>query len=277
MGSIRFKTLPAPERLKADVECFVIAEYSGTDGLAIKTAPAAVPAIVFHHQNGRPAIERIVTPSGGMAGAPTLFLAGPGTEPSVMNFRAGAFTTMQVILKPQALQTLLGLNALALAHCSAELDEFSGEDLNDQLMHAHDDQERTALLSGFLWDRLKQAPKRDELVEESLRLIHANIGSVQVRHLLDCLAISERQFERRFSQTVGLAPQAYIRVKRFNEAVRLMKTGQYARLTDVAQALNFHDQSHFIRDVKEFSGLTPTGLLHQDDDFYHGQSGYSYR
>ena len=47
-------------------------------------------------------------------------------------------------------------------------------------------------------------------------------------------------------------------------------------LTDVACALNFSDQSHFIRDIKAFSGMTPTSLAQKVDDFYHDQAGYSY-
>ena len=113
-------------------------------------------------------------------------------------------------------------------------------------------------------------------MEESLRLIHQNIGTIHVKSLLERLHISERQFERRFSQTVGVPPQFYIRVKRFNEAVRLMKAGQFEALTAIAHALGFHDQSHFIRDIKAFSGMTPKSLSHKADDFHRGQAGYFY-
>jgi len=124
--------------------------------------------------------------------------------------------------------------------------------------------------------RLKHENPRDALVEECVRLIHSNVGSISVSYLLDTFNLSERQFERRFTQTVGVTPQAYIRVKRFNEAIRLMKSGQYAMLSDIAYALNYYDQSHFVRDIKAFSGLTPGNLSRQGDDFYHGQTGYSY-
>ncbi|MGF9914018.1 hypothetical protein ABEX47_31630 [Paenibacillus ehimensis] len=48
--------------------------------------------------------------------------------------------------------------------------------------------------------------------------------------MLEHLHIPERQFQKRFMQTVGVTPQFYIRVKRFNEAIRLMDTGEYERL-----------------------------------------------
>lgn len=271
---MKFDVLPAPEILKKDVECFRIIEYVGEEGLAIKVSPNGVPGIVFQHNNGQPAIENIITQSG-TTSVPTLFLYGPGIVPSGMNYKKGSYATTQVILKPHALKTLLGIDASALTNGWAELSEFSAEDLNKQLMEAGDAQERVALLTNFLLAKFKQAKTRDRLVEESLRLIHKNIASIDVKCLLEHLAISERQFERRFSQTVGISPQAYIRVKRFNEAIRLIKTGQYERLTDVAYTLNFHDQSHFIRDIKAFSGITPKSISQKVENF-HDQGGFSY-
>ena len=143
-------------------------------------------------------------------------------------------------------------------------------------MEARNEQEQLALLTSFLVSKLRQEEARDPLVEESLHLIHANIGALHVKDLLTTLHISERQFERRFTQAVGLPPQVYLRVKRFNEAIRLIKTGRFTRLTDVAAALNFSDQSHFIRDLRTFSGMTPTSLAQKVDDFYHAQAGLSF-
>jgi len=276
MSSITFTILPAPEILKNDVECFRIAEYTGEEGVAIKVSPNGVPGIVFQQNNGRSALENIITHSGRTACPPPLFLYGPGTEPSVMHYKRGSSTTTQVIFKPHALKTLLGINASRLSDGWADLHEFSAEDLQVQLIEARNEQERLTLLTNFLVARFKQAKTRDTLVEESLCFIHTNISSITVQYLLEYLHLSERQFERRFTQTVGLSPHLYIRVKRFNEAIRLIKTGQFERLTDVAYALNFYDQSHFIRDIKAFSGMTPKSLSQKVDDFHHDQVGYAY-
>jgi AraC-like DNA-binding protein len=275
MSSLQFTILPALEILKNDVECLRIAEYNGEEAVAIKVSPNGVPGIVFHLNNGRSALERIITHSGRTSCPPPLFLYGPGIEPSVMHFKSGSSMTMQVIFKPHALKTLLGINASLLSNGWTELHEFWAEDLESQLIEAKNEREWVTLLTSFLLAKFKQAKPRDPLVEESLRLIHQNIGALHVKDLLDSLHISERQFERRFAQTVGLSPHVYIRVKRFNEAIRLIKTRQFERLTDVACALSFSDQSHFIRDIKAFSDMTPKSLSQKLDDFYHDQAGYS--
>jgi AraC-like DNA-binding protein len=265
--------VPSPEILKRDVECFRIIKYNGDEGSSINVSPNGMPGIVFQHCNGQSAIENISLPSR-IVSTPTLFLYGLGTDPSVMNYKKGSYATIQVIFKPHALNTLLGINALALDGF-AELNEFTTEDLNLRLMEARDENEQVTLLIKFLVAKFEQVRTRDTLIEEGLHVIHKNISSVTVKYLLEDLNISERQFERRFSQTVGLSPQSYIRVKRFNEAIRLMKIGHYKRLTDIAYALHFHDQSHFIRDLKLFSGMTPKSISQKAENFSE-PGGFSY-
>ncbi len=277
MGLNQFRVLASPEILKRDVECLLLYEFAGSQRVMTNVFPKGTPGIVFHHQNGNPAIESIQVHSGRTVSPPTLFLYGPVAELSVMHFGRGSYTVIQVVLKPHALKAVLDINALILKDTSVELNEFSSDDINDQLFNAHCAQDQVDLLINFLVTKLHQARKRDNLVEESLRLIHNNVGAITVKTLLEQLNISERQFERRFSQTVGISPYSYIRVKRFNEALRLMKTRQCDTLTEIAHALHFHDQSHFIRDIKAFTGITPKSLSHRVEDLFYNEAGYSFQ
>lgn len=276
MASNTFRILGVPDVLRKDVECFILNEFSGAAGTAIHVFPSAIPQIVFHDKEGQPAIETIVTQSGYRLSPPALFVAGPGTESSVMKFGGGSYSVIQVILKPHALKSLFGLNALCLKQGAIELDHLSVENIKETMINARDAREQVALLTRFLISHLKKSETRDELVEESLRLIRCSGGAISVRSLSETLHLSERHFERRFCDTVGISPYSYIRVRRFNEALRLMKTGQYDTLTDIAYALHFHDQSHFIRDIKTFTGVTPGSLSQKVNEFFHNQAGYSY-
>jgi AraC-like DNA-binding protein len=253
--------VPASGILSTAIESVRMTHYHGNEGVAIRVTPAGVPGLLFHVSGGRGALEQITTRSARASSLAPFFLYGPGTQPSVMAFRRGPFTTMQVVFRPHALKTLFGLNASALANGWAELDELGADGLTDQLTEAESDQERISLLTGFLMSKLKQEKPRDLLVEESLRMIDRNPGGLQVRDLLTALSISERQLERRFTQTVGLSPQTYLRVRRFT------------RLSDVGAALNFSDQSHFNREIKAFSGMTPSSLAHSVDDFQFAPAG----
>lgn len=107
------------------------------------------------------------------------------------------------------------------------------------------------------------SPRADSLVALGLQLIHERKGSVDVLQLLKRLHVSERQFERRFSRAVGIAASRYIRIMRFQEAVRLMKAGIVGKLPDMAHDLGYTDQSHFIKDVRPFTGYTPSNLVRE--------------
>jgi AraC-like DNA-binding protein len=277
MGSSTFRIHQVPEILRRDVECFILNRFHSPEKVTINVFPGGMPGIVFHHNHGQPAIENIAVHSGRRFSPPTLFLHGVGTESSVMNFGRGTYTVIQVIFKPHAVKTLFGINALRLKDCAVELNELAKENINEQLLNVRSDRGRVDVLTHFLATKLELEKPRDILVEESLHLIHQSAGMISVKTLLEYLDISERHFERRFSETVGVSPVSYIRVRRFNEALRLMKTGQFGTLTEIAYALNFHDQSHFIRDLKAFTGITPKGLSQKVADFSHNQAGFSYR
>lgn len=277
MGLIDFTIIPPTEALRRDVEYFRIAEYIGKEGLSIKVCPNGFPGIVFQHSNGQPVIKNIVVNSGRIVQMPcTLFLYGQVTELSVMNFIKESYITVQAILKPHALKTLFGMEASKLTNASMGYSKFNAEVLNKQLLSAKSNNEYITLFEDFLVQMLELHHSRDIVVEECLEYIHSNINRVSVKDLIEKIHLSERQFEKRFVQTVGISPQFFIRVKRFNEAMRLIDSGQYERLSDVAYALHYFDQSHFIRDIKAFSGITPKSISQKVNDFHHDQIGSSY-
>lgn len=249
---MKYKFVAIPEILQEYIEAIIIAKHKGETKLATNICLNGLPGIVFQHHNGRSPIDNMMTSSGYHANTLTLFVYGQMTERSIVSYKKEPFTATTIFLKPQSLQSIFGVNASALTNHLVDLCEFSAGDLNMQPLEAKNEQARLTLLTNFLASKLRQATSPDRLIEESLRIIHKHVGCVSVNYLLECLNISERQFEKRFSQMVGLSPQFYIRVKRFNEAMRLMESGHYERLTDLAHALNFYDQSHFIRDIKAF-------------------------
>jgi transcriptional regulator GlxA family with amidase domain len=124
--------------------------------------------------------------------------------------------------------------------------------------------------------RVSVTCSRDPLVEAALQWVEQQpMGVLSLPELLRDLCISERQLERRFTSAVGVSPKMFFRIRRFNAALRLMKTGNYSTLASIAYVLGFADQSHFIRDLKAFSRVTPKGLSERTDRF-HEHAGFAY-
>jgi AraC-like DNA-binding protein len=243
------------------VEYFWTFEWrQGEAGQPLKMFATGVSGILFQHHDGRPALGS--TAQGhpvAQGGCPTSFVYGKRTRPS-QTFAKGPFGLTGVVFKPQGLSTLLNSHPMQFNDGSVELNEFSRDNISEQLLEARSHQERVARLSGFLRAQVDGSGPEDVLVAESLWLIQKGIRSIRVPHVLKCLKVSERQFERRFVRAIGVSPHQYIRIVRFREAMRLMKANRFERLSDVAYDLGYVDQSHFIKDVRAFSGYAPTGL-----------------
>lgn len=70
--------------------------------------------------------------------------------------------------------------------------------------------------------------------------------------------VSIRQLERLFQQRIGLSPQYYSRLVRFTKAWIIKENNPIVNWTNLAYECGYFDQTHLIRDFKEFIGYTPS-------------------
>lgn len=277
MTTIDFNVLLPPPALNRDIECLRIATYAGNQPLEVKVCPSGYPGIVFQlAADNTAAIESIAIRSAQTSQIPILFLHGQGSEPSIMRFRGTPYTTIQVVFKPHALYSLFGWDAAGHHQGLLTPEQFDASELERQLLSANSTEERVFRLMHFFMNQIIQTNKRDELIESALDHIRDNIVNITVQDLVAAFHISERQFQKRFTRVVGMPPHLFIRVRRVNEALRFMHSGQYERLSDVACALNYYDQSHFIRDMKLFTWVSPKHISMKVSDFHSDLAGSSY-
>lgn len=70
-----------------------------------------------------------------------------------------------------------------------------------------------------------------------------------------------KALERSFRTVIGLSPVELTKIRRFNRAIVEIYSMRAANLTQVGHACGYFDQSHFIREFKQLSGLTPRNFL----------------
>jgi AraC-like DNA-binding protein len=88
-------------------------------------------------------------------------------------------------------------------------------------------------------------------------LIHQSDGNISLKNIQKDLQLSERSFERRFKQCVGVSPKLFSRICRFQASLAQLRKNGYNKLSDIAYENEYADQSHFIRAFKEFAGFSP--------------------
>lgn len=94
--------------------------------------------------------------------------------------------------------------------------------------------------------------------EMRIRVLENYLMAMRPREPVSLGVLSQRQYRRRFEETVGLPPKLHQRIRRFQSALALL--GQKP-IAEVALECGYYDQAHLIRDFKQFSGLTPTVWL----------------
>lgn len=93
--------------------------------------------------------------------------------------------------------------------------------------------------------------------KRALAYIEANLGSKMVIHeLAGLVAFSKSHFSRAFKRSLGLSPMEYV-VNRRVERAKVLMASTPERLTEIALACGFADQSHLNRSFRRIAGVSP--------------------
>ncbi len=144
--------------------------------------------------------------------------------------------------------------------------EISGYDIEnrqlsqlaDQIFDCPDSELAIQLMEQWLTARIKPS-LNIKRIGATLSTILFN-PSIQVGRLAEIACLGKKQFERVFREFVGMNPKEYGRIARFQRALRMMQLG-FRDNADIAYANGYSDQSHFIREFRQFSSLTPKQLV----------------
>jgi AraC-like DNA-binding protein len=115
-------------------------------------------------------------------------------------------------------------------------------------------QARLALLEAELLARL--ARSRHGMHPAIARVLEVLPSLPSVNAAVRLSGLSHRQFIVHFRQAVGLAPKAWLRVQRFQHALRRLHAAAEP-LAAVAAEAGYADQAHFSREFQALAGVTP--------------------
>lgn len=128
------------------------------------------------------------------------------------------------------------------------------KEVEEKLALATTDKQRIKITEQFLGSQLKEI-QTDRLIIEAVKLIYQSKGNIRIKELNERLCISESPFEKRFRKVVGTTPKKFASIVRFNAVLDTLNEAK--SLTEICYENKFFDQSHFIKDFKQFTGETP--------------------
>lgn len=135
--------------------------------------------------------------------------------------------------------------------------------LHNQLLEAKSAERRIGLVELFLLKQLVGSEKKSfkiNKVAHILNSIKQNAAEANISHIASKHNITARYLQQLVYRHTGLTPTSFNKINRFQLGLKLIAKNQHP-LTSIAYQCGYFDQSHFIRDFKSFTGVTPSSYL----------------
>ncbi|MEZ8824589.1 DUF6597 domain-containing transcriptional factor [Vibrio amylolyticus] len=194
---------------------------------------------------------------------PRAMVLGHTTDPFYIE-PTGSVNTFAIRFYPYGFAHFVNAPIKALANTETPLvelfDEKEAKKLEQDIIHAADTQQRIEIIESFLLSKLNEKATLDNVVKATIETLFETKGSTSISKILNDDLSKRRQLERKFVKQIGVSPKQLGKLIRLQSALKVM-LNEDESLTDVAYQNDYYDQSHFIKDFKEFTGVSPKEFL----------------
>ncbi|NMH89616.1 AraC family transcriptional regulator [Flavivirga sp. Y03] len=109
---------------------------------------------------------------------------------------------------------------------------------------------------------LKNLKEIDSRKFELFRILYERKGEVSIKKISERLFWSSRQINRYFNSRFGFSLKTFCNILKCHSSLKHISKGKFFPEN------NYYDQAHFIKQIKQITGTTPTNLhLNKNDRF----------
>ncbi|MDR2357634.1 MAG: helix-turn-helix domain-containing protein [Oscillospiraceae bacterium] len=113
--------------------------------------------------------------------------------------------------------------------------------------------ERAAVIDRYIGNDWRSS----DLLQLLIGAVERSGGCARIADLENKTMYSARYINKVFTQNIGVSPKEFSEHVRFQSLIARLNVSETARLTDIAADAGYYDQSHFIREFKRFTAVTP--------------------
>jgi len=175
------------------------------------------------------------------------------------------YSTAGVRFHPGMARAFLGLSPAELTDGSAQLGDLRPRHVQALQQRLDDAKSIRDAMRAMLASVAVPASTPDP-VQQAIDALRLANGNADLDELAGQANLSPRQFRRRCLEESGLTPKHLARVLRFRHACRIARSAARLDWPAIALDAGYCDQSHFIRDFREFTGQTPMSVLSNTAD-----------
>lgn len=170
----------------------------------------------------------------------------------------GPYCNIVVCFQPHAIKSVFGIDAHELTDRCADVRLLVKNNPGELLQQEGSTKQLVAVLSDFIRRQIiLNGQNENRRIALAIALLRDD-NRWSLARVRSQLNLSERSLERLFSVNVGISPKLFLRIHRFQAALNTIRNQcDRPALTRIAYEYAYADQSHFIRDFKEFAGANP--------------------
>lgn len=244
------EVVPAPQALQPLVECAIWRQ-------ADIPPDAVLPAPI--HANGYACLNVLLSGSirvDRLGTGPRRFVTGPFTQP-LLTLCEGRLASLSIVLQPWLLRDLFGVEPSSVVDTLVNLDGATGTVA--QLLDAVEAAAADPAQAEACWQAFARSipsHSRNVPAELALQTVIDEGADAAARQR----GLSLRHYRRRFVAAMGLTPKAWLRTKRFEQALGQFVAPAGEPLAQVAQQGGFADQAHMAREFRSIALRSPSDV-----------------
>ncbi|NRA13719.1 MAG: AraC family transcriptional regulator [Crocinitomicaceae bacterium] len=253
---MNYKTYPFNRELNAFVKCFWTLESpSKNKPEKQRIIPDGCMEMIFHYGD----LYKQYLEDGSFVIQPKCFVFGQVTLPLDIE-PTGETGIFSVRFHPDGFTPFSTIDINEMVNTTTTLPKLFGDEgllLEKSILSAKANEDRVKIIETFLLERLIDPEVADRIAKSSLEILMRLNGQISVTELSDELQINRKQLQRRLTSVIGLSPKQLSKIIRLQATLKMLEDDQSTNLTSVAYDGGYFDQAHFIKDFKEFTGVSP--------------------
>ncbi len=263
---MRYQEYQPPSELASWIKLFWVFESRSNDSVPETIVADGFPELIIHFRSPFAEVDR----AGEFLKQPAAVACGQLTRPLVLHSSLDA-GMIGIRFQPSGMAPILSTSMQSLTDARVPAEELfvDIDQLVEEIVESSNDAQRIAACHRFLF-RSIDLDRENFCVRRALESIRQTRGSISVESLATLMGRSRRSLELAFQREVGTSPKMYCRITRFRHLFDAMSMkSQSVSWVELALDSGFFDQSHLIRDFRQFAGASPTAFLTDQASFAH--------